>query len=135
MAVEFWNERRISIMKKMCAARKSYRDIAERLGTTRSAVSGKADRMNITNNYVIPRKAKCIPKKALIAKETFPESQNHSSIVFAQPIKLIGISITEVTECRWPIQSSEMNHVFCNETRVEGSSYCQHHKSISVRAR
>lgn len=142
-----WTDDRVNTLRKLCAEGLAFSRIAERLGTTRSAVIGKASRMRIGKSPSLPSRQKPVTKfgKQILTpphvrklrdfeakmKAAAPKQEPKQKVVDGAPAPLM-IPLLDLTEtsCRWPV-SSEPPHKFCGHEKVSGSSYCSFHSALA----
>jgi len=53
--------------------------------------------------------------------------------LYQLPEPLVGVSLRDVTGCRWPVNDS-LPHMFCNQEQQAGRSYCTQHVALAYRA-
>jgi hypothetical protein len=96
----FWTDERVATLKRMREDGYTFDVIAERLGCTRNAISGKVDRLGLARP----------PRKERIAEA------------------LGTVSFAELREhhCRWILNDDMSNPVFCGAQK-SGRSYCAAH--------
>lgn len=105
-----WTDESCKTLKAMWCDGRSAREVAGRLGVTRNAVIGKANRMGLKHN-----------SNALRAEEPAPPKS---------PLQL-----TE-RMCRWPIgHPGEADFHFCGAQRAPGRPYCEEHCCLAYRGR
>lgn len=141
-----WNEANVETLRKLCAEGLAFSRIAERLGTTRSAVIGKASRMRIGKSPAVPSRQKPVTKfgKQILTPphvrklrdfeakmKAAPKQEPKQQVVEGAPAPLM-LDLLDLTEasCRWPV-SSEPPHKFCGHEKVSGSSYCSFHSALA----
>ena len=124
----------------------STRAIGERLGKTKNAIIGRANRLGITKPYRevfgygdAPRQYRRARKsrgdglggKSLNrgAKEKGPEKLTEAEI---HPLNGVGVKIWEIEpkHCRWVV-GEPSNLLFCGHNKEAGSSYCPDHTRLS----
>lgn len=106
-----WTDDACDILRKMWSDGCSAREVAGRLGVTRNAVIGKANRMGLSHNSNAMREAE---------RAARPSS----------PLQL-----TE-RMCRWPIgHPGEPDFHFCGVQREPGRPYCDEHCALAYRGR
>ena len=113
-----WTDETVDVLKALWGDGRSAREIAGRLGMTRNAVIGKANRLGLSH--------KSRPQAA--RKEPAPRVSEHG-----QPM-----SPLELTErmCRWPIgHPGDADFRFCGNQRVPSRPYCEQHCMMAYRGR
>ncbi len=111
-----WTEESVEILKAMWLEGRSAREIGERLGMTRNAVIGKANRLGLSH------KSKSTPARPVIAAD----------------IKNRAMSPLDLNErmCRWPIgHPGDADFHFCGRARVPGRPYCEEHCAVAYRGK
>lgn len=124
----------------------SKKAIGERLGKTKNAIIGRANRLGLTKpyrevfghgdapkQYRRPRKSrgdelgpKCVD---LRPKEKKPVKLTEAEI---HPLNGVGVKIWEIEpkHCRWVV-GEPSNLLFCGHNKEAGSSYCPDHTRLS----
>ena len=101
-----WTEKDVRILKTMWQGGKSAREIAERLGTTRNAVIGKANRMTLGSH------------------------RSHGDATRKKdPSRASSTDIPLERQCKWPIGHPGDSHFhYCGRPRVSAiRPYCEEH--------
>ena len=107
-----WTGEAVEVLQAMWAEGRSARDIAERLGTTRNAVIGKANRLGLSHMSK-PRPAKVEPKPRAPGSLDLNERM-----------------------CRWPIgHPGDQDFHFCGNPRIAGRPYCEAHCAMAYRGK
>ena len=112
-----WTDGEVAILEAMWGEGRSARNIAGKLGKTRNAVIGKANRLGLSHNSG--------PRPAVRGVQP-PRRKEHPS------------SPLDLTErmCRWPIgHPGEPGFHFCGNQHVPGRPYCEAHCAIAYRTR
>ena len=143
-----WTDTRIAKLKELWFEGYSAADVANRLGgTTRNAVLGKAHRLGIANRQLVkskhanrattarkrkkPRPKPTVERKVnAIAIEPFvPRAETYTV-----PLeKRVGVQGLEDDQCRWPIGDPQDDDFhFCDQKKMLGSSYCEHHHRVAT---
>jgi hypothetical protein len=95
------------------------------LGTSRSAVLGKINRLGLMRARRGPRPVRHKPPRS--TKPKFPFLKRKP------PPKPSGpVSFAELADhhCRW-MPGEPHTQMYCGATRISGSSYCTHHTQIA----
>ena len=149
-----WTDERVEQLKKLWAEGLSASQIAGRLGgVTRNAVIGKVHRLGLSGRATTsrmkshrarPRAAAANPAKR-VAKPRFGTVGNpalralynpEATEAYVPPAEDLVIPLGErktlqmLTEnsCRWPIGDPQsVDFHFCNQHKVPGLPYCEHH--------
>lgn len=144
-----WTDERVELLKKLWSEGLSASQIAGRLGSvTRNAVIGKVHRLGLsgraTTTRIKPartRRAATAPKRS---KPAFKQQGNPAfrslyqgdGEPFMPAAEAFEIplaerkSLQDLTEssCRWPIGDPQhADFHFCNQNKVPGLPYCEHH--------
>jgi GcrA cell cycle regulator len=139
-----WTKERDAQLVKLHEQGFTSAQIAVELGSvTRNAVIGRAHRLKLPKWQSMPKK---VPTTKDVKMTPKPLLENHGRYfkvrnAVSPPLPAIDqrSSPTTVTlfglkshHCRWPIGESP-NSVFCGSTKLDNSSYCQHHYDASRR--
>ena len=147
----FWNESRTAMLRKLYADGLSGVLIAERLGTTKGAVSGKKKRLGLVGDKQPkirhPRRNQNSNRQNNINTEAVqkaravklkPELRAADPGIAAHepeaPIECKRISILELNSCtcRFPIGvPGAADFCYCGLVPKAGSVYCQEHNRIA----
>ena len=121
-----WPSERIELLKNLCRRNWSPRQIADRLGMTRNAVIGKANRLGMP----IYQKPKPPPLPKQIKPP--PPPPPRIDVAPAEP-KFLGLSLMQLreTSCRYP-QGDVPPFSFCGQPQQDGSSYCSFHRALTT---
>ena len=112
-----WTDRNVEILEALWSEGRSARDIAEKLGVTRNAVIGKANRLGLSHNSA----ARTDGRARAARRESDPPSS--------------PLDLTE-RMCRWPIgHPGEADFHFCGRARIPGRPYCLDHCAVAYRGR
>jgi GcrA cell cycle regulator len=107
-----WTDEAVETLRTMWSAGASAREIGERVGATRNAVIGKANRLGLSHRA-----------KAAKAK---PE---------AKPQPMSPLDLNE-RMCRWPIgHPGDNDFRFCGAQRIPGRPYCADHCAVAYRGK
>ena len=104
-----WNDENIKILKNMYTIGAPARDIADKLGTTRNAVIGKANRLKLSTSKHDKEKPKKVKKPITI---TYPDD----------------------SFCQWPSgHPDEDDFQFCGKPAQDKLPYCEAHCNVAYR--
>lgn len=127
-----WTDERIARLKQLYADGESYSVIADDLGVTRNAVSGKVDRLGLDPRPDRRRRFSQIgrtkPRKVSFRVRALKARANDPGIETATvsdaPAKFLGLTILEIEDgkCRYP--HGDGPFLFCAQPVQEGSAYC-----------
>lgn len=107
-----WTDENVGVLKALWGEGRSAREIGEKLGMTRNAVIGKANRLGLAHKGAVRPAARRAPDR--------PSSP---------------LDLTE-RMCRWPIgHPGEADFHFCGSARVPGRPYCDAHCNVAYRNR
>ncbi len=107
-----WTDEAVETLRTMWAAGASAREIGERVGTTRNAVIGKANRLGLSHR----------------AKAAKPKPE-------AKPHPMSPLDLNE-RMCRWPIgHPGDNDFRFCGAQRIPGRPYCADHCAVAYRGK
>ncbi len=113
-----WTEQAVEILEALWTEGRSAREIAGKLGVTRNAVIGKANRLGLSHNSSV--QARCERLTAKPGRERPPSSP---------------LDLTE-RMCRWPLgHPGDPDFHFCGRARVTGRPYCEKHCALAYRGR
>ena len=111
-----WTDENVEILETHWSAGRSAREIAEKLGVTRNAVIGKANRMGLSHSSATTRRG----RRARRGDRGRPSSP---------------FDLTE-RMCRWPIgHPGDADFHFCGGARAPGRPYCEAHCDLAYRGR
>jgi GcrA cell cycle regulator len=118
-----WNENRLTASQ-----------MAERLGISRNAVLGKANRLGLPTHKA--KSAKPAPKPIPKAKKLPPVLPIVDEPAPPAELQFVGVSLLELGphDCRYP-QGDAVPYRFCGQPKREGSSYCPYHHALSYHPR
>ena len=109
-----WTDENVGVLKALWSEGRSAREIGDKLGMTRNAVIGKANRLGLTH--------KAASRSAARGRAT---ERRLSS----------PLDLTE-RMCRWPIgHPGEADFHFCGGARAPGRPYCEAHCNLAYRNR
>jgi GcrA cell cycle regulator len=111
-----WTDESVEILRTMWLEGRSAREIGDRLGMTRNAVIGKANRLGLSH------KSKTTPPRPAVPTE----------------VKNRAMSPLDLNErmCRWPIgHPGDADFHFCGSSRIPGRPYCEDHCAVAYRGR
>lgn len=119
---EAWTKERDTQLRKLRDAGLTFSQIAAALAVTRSAVISRADRLGLAKQGQPATRSK-YPKRQITAMPV-PATMRDANT----PVTLFDL---EPHHCRWPV--SDAPYLFCADTKLDGSSYCERHFDISKR--
>lgn len=136
-----WNSSRIEALKQYWAKGLTCTQIAKELGSTRSAVAGKARRLNLEPRFVMP----AAPKPILRERQKANGMVRRGFIRPAPPLQIVasipadepspcGCSLLELKpgHCKFPIGfPGEPGFHFC--ARETDGTYCLGHRELCRR--
>lgn len=149
-----WTPEIVALATTMWADKCSAEAIAVTLGTTRNAVIGKLNRLNLTRHRTGPRPKKGEPRvqeqappTALAAPpqgatvydassppEAEPEPLAALFVAAERPRKAGGLMLTDLRagQCRWPLGAPmDRPGFFCGAPQVAAKPYCAAHCQIA----
>lgn len=143
MSVAWTPERTKDLMKMWETSKMTAEEIANDLGTTKSAVLGKARRMKLTYRGV---PAKPASERRKPTNFDMPHAKNAklksayeaaTDVVLDDPIippeQRKTLLDLEADDCRYPYSSTEEGGIhFCGRERVAGRPYCASHLARCV---
>lgn len=107
-----WTEDAVDILRTMWTEGRSAREIGERLGMTRNAVIGKANRLGLSH--------KAQPPAPKVEVQTYAP----------------GTLDLNERMCRWPIgHPGDADFHFCGNARIAGRPYCERHCALAYRGK
>ena len=112
-----WTDGDVETLKALWSKGRSAREIGEKLGVTRNAVIGKANRMGLAHNSAAGGRRKPAAKPVRDPRPSSP------------------LDLTE-RMCRWPLgHPGEAGFHFCGVRRAAGRPYCEAHCRVAYRGR
>lgn len=121
-----WSDAELKTLRELVDLKYPYSEIAERIGRTRKACIGKANRMG----WKVRVESQCAvatSKPVKIRKPTAPVSIKETPILYnGDPIPLIDI---RDGQCRWPHKSDKF--LCCGAKTNHGKSFCPEHQNIA----
>lgn len=129
-----WPDDRVATFKELYAAGLSHAQIGEAMGITRCASIGKAHRLGLDAR----KEAKPGPKSKRSPRNSFLRVRapviDHEPLsdLFEPLCERVLLLDLQPDECRWPVTEINNQHLFCAATKTLGSSYCAHHRRMSV---
>lgn len=113
-----WTESDVKLLEALWSEGRSAREIAGKLGVTRNAVIGKANRLGLSHSSAAPARRRQTVTK--LERNPRPSSP---------------LDLTE-RMCRWPIgHPGERDFHFCGNAHVPGRPYCEAHCELAYRGR
>ncbi|MGB1361602.1 MAG: GcrA family cell cycle regulator [Alphaproteobacteria bacterium] len=123
-----WTDENFQKLKKLWAKGMSAREIAEKIGTTRNAIIGKANRSGLSSPTT---KVKAKATKSVKAAKATKKAPTPSKevIQISQPA-----NTASENACQWPIgDPGTPEFKFCYEPAKPGRPYCEEHCNIAYR--
>lgn len=126
-----WTEERVTLLGRLFDANLSHELIAQALGTSKGAVSGKLDRLVEADPERWTRSATIIGLKPDRGAGTAKPVERRAPIATEAPTS--GVTLLELGPhmCRWPLAFTT-EQTFCGGERALPSSYCATHRARSV---
>lgn len=153
-----WTQARVDALKKLFWAGHSASQIAKALGgVSRSAVSGKIDRLGLNRaretTVALPPRRAAVARKPSVPRIEPPEvgAVRGSVPLSTRPVKraaiprdrkavfvapegaeTIALDDLERCHCRWPFGDEKAAPLrYCGRRKAPGSSYCPDHDALS----
>lgn len=134
--MQVWTEDRVESLRALWAEGHSAAHIGARLGTTRNAVIGKANRLKLEKragrtNEVASTRRRAIERQRIIRLPKLPKTEpTDIHIDRRDPDYADCLHIEQLAHdsCRWPIG---WPHRFCGRKQERGS-YCREHHVRSI---
>ena len=129
-----WSDKDLDTLRELRAQRLSFSVIGKRMGRTKNACVGKAQRLGLSQTTALvrkkpvpikrlpkPKRVAPIPPEPLVQPSQFAVS--HGPVTFMQ--------LTDKT-CRWPMSLPDgLQTVFCGSLPKDGAPYCDQHCFIA----
>lgn len=138
-----WTEARVATLRKLWAEGLSASQIAKQLGeVTRSAVLGKAFRINLPRHVTLdrPRARRPLSQRPRlkppigprIAPTPIPATQEAWHLALLPPVDpTLKLDRLNAFTCRYPIgDPKDAGFTYCGRTCDEERPYCQHHTKL-----
>lgn len=127
-----WNEENVATLQELWASHDPATVIAEKMGTTKGAIIGKANRLGLkaraTGNV---RRDQLPPSVAKVIVAIPVDKKKAASECYGDRIK--SLAELEKHECLWPIGDPNDNDFgFCG-AHSGRATYCKEHHAISFR--
>ena len=135
-AGHFWSEADMALLTDLWNNTPlTAREIAKRIGygLSRSAIIGRAHRLKLKARAPGKLNGLPSPKKASPAAKTRTRHSSFGS--HPKPpgrASKRGVSVFEVTGCRYPI-GYDKHHLFCDKPQAANKSYCEQHLKLVTR--
>ncbi len=107
-----WSDEMIDTLTRLLNDGLTFKEAAKKLGVSRNAAWGKMYRIKGPSDV---KPTPTIKPPRLYAPD--PVDPN-----------VRGVSILEVTGCRWPLTGSYADTLFCDAPQVSGCPYCAAHR-------
>ena len=121
-----WNADELATLRSMWRAGETGAAIAEKLGTSRSAVLGKIARIGLMRSKRAPRPIRRKAPRSTKPKPKFPFLKRKPP-PSAGPVHFAQLA---AHHCRW-MPGEPHTQIYCGQTRISGSSYCAAHTRIA----
>jgi GcrA cell cycle regulator len=143
----WWTKEQDVLLKQSWENGESARQIANKIGKTRNAVIGRANRMHLTTHDVayadmsrdllpvapIPKRGTPQPQWRFLCTPIKAQPPMPTPVEPQLPSQLIGIMQLTDETCRWPVGTpGKEGFGFCGAQTALGSVYCSHHWHKSV---
>ena len=138
-----WTPELDNIIMESIEAGYTAREIGIKIGATKNAVLGRANRMGLGSGRIIKKHVVQSTSRFRIFKPTPPPEPEPEPEKTAGPVppepepeKTAGpVTIFNLTSqsCRYPVSGARLGTLFCNENRMKEHSYCQKHYRIAYR--
>lgn len=130
-----WTPERLTILADFFEAGWSHELMAQALGVSKGAISGKLDRLAEADPKRWTRSATVIairPDRSGIAAKA-EGRRALATVTKAVEESVVGVALLglEPQHCRWPVAYTT-EQTFCGAVRHEGSSYCGDHSMRST---
>ena len=127
-----WGPENVDRLKELAGQSLSATRIAAEFGVTKNTIIGKARRLGVELQYVIPRR----PGSVVVTRarnNPFRGSSNKSQPlpVFEPDPDSRNLTVLQLkgNDCRFPT-SEDHPMLFCGSPKAAGSSYCPHHHGV-----
>jgi hypothetical protein len=150
--MSFWNDTNRAVVKRMCEEGYSAGQIAAAVGATRNAVMGVIhrngwDRAPNAQHKTLPSppRAKRRAPKVVLNKienhfgsieKTIPKiipSDGLTDLPPDQSPYAVSLFDAEPHHCRYPLTDAGPGFLFCGDTKIPNSSYCERHDRLCIR--
>jgi GcrA cell cycle regulator len=140
-----WPPERVETLRRLWAEGLSAAQVAERLGVTRGAVTGKVARLGLQGR-ASTAKANSIRRRraASPAEPDQPQARDDRGHLASQPlppahpedVPTVTLLDADAGHCRWPCASldavSQGRPFFCGKPRLPGLSWCEAHAARAL---
>ena len=123
-----WTPELDNIIKESIVAGYTAREIGIKIGATKNAVLGRANRMGLRSGRTEKNNVVRFTPRFRILKPTPPPEPEKA----ASPVTMFNLT---PQSCRYPVSGAGLSTLFCNENRMKGHSYCQKHYRVAYRPR
>lgn len=133
-----WTPERVKLLLELWPqTRIDRRQLAARLGTTVSAIAGKASRLNLPRRDGRPHIYKSAGASACrAAPAPDPEPAPAAKPVCVAPPPLPPtLQVSRARACCWPLPREGRAILYCEAPVTKGSSYCPAHRSLAYTQR
>jgi len=125
------------IIKEMLPQGYTYKQIGDRAGVSRNAISGRIMRMRLRGELdrnLMPIQPRSNPiEKMVVAKENLTLKVIRQVCSVPVPKNVDGVHLLDLNErdCRFPVAQTELGHYFCAKPRRDTKTrYCAEHHNI-----
>jgi hypothetical protein len=130
-----WTEERVTILRDFFEAGWSHELMAQALGVSKGAISGKIDRLMEAEPERWRRSATIVSLTPDRSAITARAEERRAAAAMAKAVEesVVGIPMfaLEPRMCRWPTAYTT-EQTFCGEERAAPSSYCECHQARST---
>lgn len=124
----FWTAERTDTLRRLWLAGRTYREVANALGTTRNAAIGKADRMKLPRR--LSPSAENVKRNSAAPPDLRPGQPTSRAAWQALPgTTPQPVELHREGQCRWPI-GDDLPFLYCCASTNEGRIYCPAHDRI-----
>lgn len=129
-----WTEERLTILADFFEAGWSHELMAQALGVSKGAISGKLDRLAEADPKKWTRSATVIAIRPDRSANAARAEERRAQLAMTQAIEesVVGVTLLDLEphQCRWPMAYTT-EQTFCGAEKVAGSSYCSDHHDRS----
>lgn len=135
-----WTAADIATLKALRSCGVSFRKIAERLGRTRNAIIGKANRLKLPQLRAVPPRPTAVHPQSISAARARSTARSAGKVwpepepspeplrdLNAGTIARVSFDDLECHHCRWPVDTTQ-GVGYCGLDAVPGMSWCDEHR-------